>query len=63
MRPKRPENVIQWERSVQAAPPRCCHTCYHYNDAGECRVFDMRPPESFTVEVDQCEKWEQEVPF
>lgn len=63
MRPKPPKIVTDWQKMTQIQPPRCCHTCWHYTDSGQCKVFQMEPPAEFAEEVDQCDAWEQEVPF
>jgi hypothetical protein len=62
MRPKPPKIVTDWQDVIQR-PPRCCHTCWHYTESGECKVFEMKPPAEFTQEVDQCQSWEYHVPF
>lgn len=63
MRPKPPKIVTDWEQIIRTPPPKCCHTCFAYNKAGQCMVFHMAPPAEFAEEVDQCDAWEQEVPF
>lgn len=63
MRPKPPKIVTDWQKMTQTPPPRCCHTCWNYTEAGQCRVFHMEPPAEFTQEVDKCDAWEQDVPF
>ena len=62
-RPPEPEWLIQWREWMRAGPPKCCHTCYHFDQFGHCMVFDMRPPEDFASTVDACDKWEAECPF
>ena len=63
MKPTPPKIVADWQKMIETPPPRCCHTCWHYTDAGVCKVFHAEPPEYFTQEIDQCDDWEQDVPF
>ena len=63
MRPKPPKIVTDWQEIIRTPPPKCCHTCWHYTDGGQCKVFQVEPPEHFTKELDQCQEWEQDVPF
>lgn len=62
-RPPEPEWLIQWREWIRAWPPKCCHTCDHYDQFGHCLAFDMRPPEEFASTVDACDRWVMEVPF
>lgn len=62
-RPPEPDFLIQWREWMRAGPPKCCHTCEHYDRSGRCLVFDMTPPEDFASTVDGCDKWEEECPF
>jgi len=48
---------------MRAGPPKCCHTCDHFDQSGRCLVFDMTPPEDFASTVDACEQWIMELPF
>ena len=63
MRTTPPKIVTDWQEAIRQPPPRCCHTCENYTEAGECKLFNLAPPAEFTQEVDQCESWVQEVPF
>ena len=62
-RPPEPEFLIQWREWMRAGPPKCCHTCDHFNQSGHCLAFDMTPPEDFAATLDACDKWEAECPF
>jgi hypothetical protein len=62
-RPNEPEFLVQWRAWYEAGPPKCCHTCDHYSQSGECLAFDMRPPDDFAASVDECKDWIQEMPF
>lgn len=62
-KPPEPDFVTAWREWIKKGPPRCCHTCNFYGVNGECGVFHMQPPPEFAATTDQCEKWEQEVPF
>jgi hypothetical protein len=62
-RPPEPEWLIQWREWMRAGPPKCCHTCDHYDKSGHCLAFDLRPPEEFAGTVDACDRWLMEVPF
>lgn len=48
---------------MRAGPPKCCHTCDHFNQSGHCLAFDMTPPEDFAATVDGCEQWVEMIPF
>jgi hypothetical protein len=58
-RPPEPEFVTIW----RAGPPKCCHTCEHFNQSGRCLEFDMEPPEDFAATKDACEMWSFDIPF
>ena len=62
-RPPEPDFVRAWRDWIKNGPPRCCHTCEHYSINGECVVFSTAPPPEFAEAPDECEKWEQELPF
>ena len=62
-RPPEPQFLIDYREWLKAGPPKCCHTCDHFNQSGHCLAFDMTPPEDFAATVDACDKWEQELPF
>lgn len=62
-RPTEPEFLIQWRVWYQAGPPKCCHSCEHYDEAGRCEEFDMEPPESFASARDVCAQWQRAIPF
>jgi hypothetical protein len=63
MRPPEPDFVKAWREWVKNGPPRCCHTCNFYSVNGECGVFHVMPPKDFAEALDECEKWEPELPF
>ena len=63
MRHAEPDFVTDFKRWLAAGPPRCCHTCEHYGNDGQCVEFFMKPPAKFAAEVDACPKWEAECPF
>jgi hypothetical protein len=58
-----PEIVTLYRQAIRQAPPRCCHTCDHYTDAGGCLEFDTEPPELFARTVGVCDLWTEELPF
>lgn len=62
-RPDPPQEYLDYERIIKNGPPRCCHTCIEYTDAGHCEKFDMRPPDEFTRQVGVCEDWLGDIPF
>ena len=62
-RPPEPEFLIQWREWMRAGPPKCCHTCDHFNQSGHCLAFDMRPPDDFAATPGACDQWIQELPF
>ena len=62
-RPPEPEFIVQWREWMRAEPPKCCHTCDHFDQSGHCLAFDMTPPEDFASTVDACERWLMELPF
>lgn len=63
MRPPEPDFVKAWREWIKNGPPRCCHTCNFYGVNGECGVFHVVPPKDFAEALDECERWEQELPF
>lgn len=63
MRPSEPEFLKQWREWQEAGPPKCCHTCEFYTEAGECGKFGMQPPEDFAATTDACDSWIMAVPF
>lgn len=62
-RHKEPAKVTAWYRGAPGQIPKCCHTCEHYNQYGNCDVYAMQPPADFAEAEDQCEAWVQEIPF
>ena len=62
-KPAPPPAAAEWLRNMQAHPPRCCHTCYKYQDDGTCEQFGMRPPDEFTQTMNACDQWEDMIPF
>ena len=59
-----PEIVTLYRAAIRQEPPRCCHTCDHYNRAsGLCLEFDNEPPELFTRTIGACDLWVEELPF
>ena len=63
MRHQEPEIVKHYRQVLVQRPPKCCHTCYHYTQGGLCDKFDMQPPEDFAATPDQCDQWQDEIPF
>ena len=66
MRHAKPQVVQVYEDIVDAyikGPPQCCHTCQFYGNDGTCTEFFLTPPEDFASAVDECPKWEADVPF
>jgi hypothetical protein len=63
MKPPEPDFVTAWRKWVKQGPPRCCFTCEHFKDDGRCAQFDTVPPKEFAEALDECEKWEPELPF
>ena len=61
MRPPKPDFVIQWERKEPA--PQCCHTCELYDKTGLCLYHNQRPPAEFAAALDQCDQWQEVIPF
>lgn len=62
-RPPEPESVRLWREWTANGPPRCCHTCHHYDNEGFCERFEQRPPEGFAATHDACPSWVMEIPF
>ena len=62
-RAPKPDFLIQYEAWQKAGPPKCCHTCDHYNVSGKCMSFETYPPLEFVNSFDQCPSWSQEIPF
>lgn len=60
MRHKKPTFLIEIEKMKE---PKCCHTCWSYDERGTCVIFRMNPPEDFAQSLDQCEEWELNAPF
>jgi hypothetical protein len=58
---KEPPEVVAWRR--RGEPPRCCHTCENYSEAGRCVKYDSTPPEDFAAQAGACPAWEHEIPF
>jgi hypothetical protein len=58
-----PKEVLIYRQAQNLPVPKCCHTCYDYNDVGVCMKFNQTPPDSFTQELNQCQEWSQEIPF
>ena len=62
-RPREPEFLIRWREWLANGPPKCCHTCEHFNQSGMCLHFVMPPPEEFAATQDACVHWIMELPF
>ena len=62
-KPTPPPAAAEWLRYMDLPPPRCCHTCYKYQDDGTCEQFNMRPPDEFTQTLNACDQWEDIIPF
>lgn len=63
MRPKKPSSLIDYEKWIDAGPPKFCHNCEYYSRYGDCTRFNMRPPPEFANTEGACKFWEMEVPF
>ena len=63
MRHTEPEMVTTYKQWLKAGPPKCCHTCEHYGNDGQCVEFFMKPPAEFASELGACPQWEQEIRF
>lgn len=64
MKKKKPQALIDYERNVhEMKAPHFCHNCSHYDEFGNCKVFDLEPPEEFTSVANECPHWEEEPPF
>ncbi len=63
MRHPEPEMVTTYKQWLASGPPKCCHTCEHYGNDGQCVEFFMKPPAEFASELGACPKWEVECPF
>lgn len=63
MRHPEPAIVIHYRKTINAEPPRVCHTCDHYTEQGVCEKFNEPPPADFASEPGGCAFWEWEVPF
>jgi hypothetical protein len=62
-RPPEPQFLIDYREWMRAGPPKCCHTCDHFTQSGNCLAFDMQPPDEFAETVGECPRWIQEIPF
>ena len=62
-KPAQPPAAAEWLCYMDLPPPRCCHTCYKYQDDGTCEQFGMRPPDEFTQTLNTCDQWEDIIPF
>jgi hypothetical protein len=58
-----PQFVKDYWAWMQAGPPKCCHTCGHYEPDGQCYKFHMEPPEQFAATPGECTSWKPEIPF
>lgn len=64
-----PEFLIKWREwriaALRAIPPKFCHSCDYYDKNGNCRLFNSRPPDDFTITQDACGKWSEidDIPF
>ena len=64
MKHAEPQAVMTYRRMLKDPYPRCCHTCDHYQDSGECRRYHSAPPADFAATIPTlCEGWEEELPF
>jgi len=62
-KPAPPPAAAEWLRYMDLPPPRCCHTCYKYQDNGVCEAFGQAPPDEFTQTLNACDQWEDIIPF
>ncbi len=65
MKPKAPQFLIDYYlKSLRGLPPKCCHSCDHYDNNGKCTEFDAVPTDEFLVTQGCCIDWvEVVVPF
>ena len=65
-RPTEPDYLVKWRqvRDLVRTPPRCCHTCDHYDRFGVCEMANARPPVEFVnYGSAECENYSEELPF
>lgn len=63
MRHAEPQFLKDYWNWIKSGPPKCCHTCEYYSEAGICDKFNMEPPADFAEAVGECESYLQMVPF
>ena len=42
---------------------RCCATCDYLSDDGECEIFGESPPLEFIEQENDCEEYQDVIPF
>lgn len=62
---KHPEPIIvtDYRERIRTPVPKCCHTCFEYNDQGYCTQYHQTPPADFAATLDACPGWFVELPF
>jgi hypothetical protein len=48
---------------MRGGPPKCCHSCDHYDENGKCEKFDAEPPVEFLGTENACDVWFEVIPF
>ena len=61
MRTLEPDFVTEWRKFTPV--PKCCHTCDNYDNDGKCWQHQTEPPAEFTIMVNACPDWTEEIPF
>lgn len=59
----KPQILIDYERVLKFGPPRICHTCFSYDNAGTCDHWATIPPEAFACTNMACTDWNEDIPF
>ena len=62
-RPTEPQFLKDYFAWVEAGPPKCCHTCGHFDLKGRCIEFDVHPNEEDAAQTDVCPSWVADIPF
>ena len=58
-----PEHIAAYFKKYVTKMPACCHTCNSYMSDGTCSVYKVTPPEDFAQTFDQCDQWQELIPF
>lgn len=53
------------DRAMPVTPPtpHSCAGCFHLEPSGLCGYFNEYPPAQFIEKVNECEHWEEDLPF